>query len=139
MSVTSTPARLRLAGVATAALTLAALAGTAPAAAQNPQNFPTGSIFWQPPTPPSSPKVHPYVPPNPMGRSSISTGSQHASEEQFAYSGSSLPPAPAAVPAPLFGFTTDCNAVSGGTASGRTSTTTALDCVPSPGAARNVR
>jgi hypothetical protein len=57
-------------------------------------------------------------------------------------SGSSEPTADAqsnAMPMPLLGFTADCNAVSGGTASGRTSTTTALDCVASPGAGSTSR
>jgi len=34
-------------------------------------------------------------------------------------------------------YTTDCNAASGGTVIGRTSTTTALDCIPTPGAGHN--
>jgi len=152
MTINDTLSRARDLGIAAAFL--AAAAAVAPAHGQNAQNIPAGSVFFEPLTPPSSPKVHAYVPPNPMlGRSS--TGSQHATDDLYAgaVSGSSMPPAtasgssrpagasnvPDAAPAPLFGFTTDCNAASGGTVSGLTSTTTALDCVPTAGAGHNQR
>jgi hypothetical protein len=111
-------------GLAASVATL--LLAAAPAWAQSAQNFPSGSIFFQPLTPPSTPKVHPYVPPVPPSLSGETAG----------IAGSSLPPGAAGVrpPPALLGYTTDCNAVSGGTASGRTSATTALDCVPMPAA-----
>jgi hypothetical protein len=152
MTINDTLFRVRDLGIAAACL--AAAAAMAPAYGQSAQNIPAGSVFFEPLTPPSSPKVHPYVPPNPMlGRAS--TGSQHATDDldAGAVSGSSMPPGaaagasrppgastvPAATPAPLFGVTSDCNAASGGTVSGRTSTTTALDCAPVPGAGHNQR
>jgi hypothetical protein len=118
----------------------AALATSAPAAAQSSQNFPAGSIFFEPLTPPSSPRVHIYVPPDPTSAGRSGSGSQRASGDPAGFSGSGMPPATARpVPTPLFGFTTDCNAVAGGTASGRTSATTSLDCVPNPAGSRDTR
>lgn len=123
-----------------APLGLLLLAG-APAGAQSPQNMPSGSIFFEPLTPPSTPKVRPYVPPPPPTQGA-SVGAAHPSDGTAGIAGSSLLPgmAPARPPAgALLGYTTDCNAVSGGTASGRTSATTALDCVPLPGSGYNQR
>lgn len=113
----------------------------APAGAQSPQNMPSGSIFFEPLTPPSTPKVHPYVPPHPSPEGT-SGSAAHPGDGTAGIAGSSLPPgmAPARPPAgALLGYTTDCNAVSGATASGRTSATTALDCMPLSGSGYNQR